>query len=89
MIKEFLKDVYTKVPEDKLEAVDITFNRTNIVFNKLPENQNLEVDIKNKTMTISERRRHNQGKLLGYVLHGYAHCFSNRDSKQMKTLMKY
>lgn len=81
MIKEFLKDVYTKVPEDKLEAVDITFNRTNIVFNKLPENQNLEVDIKNKTMTISERRRHNQGKLLGYVLHGYAHCFSNRDSK--------
>ena len=77
MIKEFIKDVYTSTPADKLEAIEITFNRTNIIFNKLPDNYNMEVDEESKTITIAENRRHNQNKLLGYVLHGYAHCFSN------------
>ena len=84
MIKEFVKDVYTNIPVDKLEAIEITFNRTNIIFNKLPENYNMEVDDKTKTITISEKRRRNQNKLLGYVLHGYAHCFSNMNKNENK-----
>ena len=82
MIKEFIKSVYSSIPEDKLEAVDITFNRTNVICGKLPENQDFEVNLKNKTITISEKRRHSQSKLLGYVLLGYAHCFSNRDLEE-------
>ena len=77
MIREFIKDVYINVPSDKLETIEITFNRTNIIINKLPENYNMEVDSKTNTITIQEKRSHNQNKLLGYVLHGYAHCFSN------------
>ncbi len=84
MIKEFIKDVYTSTPADKLEALEITFNRTNIIFNKLPENYNMEVDDKTKTITIAEKRRRNQNKLLGYVLHGYAHCFSNMNKNEDK-----
>ena len=82
MIKEFLKDVYTSTPADKLEAIEISFNRTNIIFNKLPENFNMEIDDETKTITIAEKRGHNQNKLLGYVLHGYAHCFSNMNKNE-------
>lgn len=84
MVKEFVKDVYTSAPTDKLEAIEITFNRTNIIFNKLPENYNMEIDEESKTITIAEKRRHNQNKLLGYVLHGYAHCFSNMHKNENK-----
>ncbi len=84
MIREFIKDVYINVPADKLEAIEITFNRTNIIINKLPENYNMEVDSKTNTITIQEKRSHNQNKLLGYVLHGYAHCFSNMNLNEEK-----
>lgn len=84
MIKEFIKNVYTSTPADKLEALEIAFNRTNIIFNKLPENYNMEIDEEAKTITIAEKRRRNQNKLLGYVLHGYAHCFSNMNKNEDK-----
>lgn len=84
MIKEFVKDVYTGTPTDKLEAIEITFNMTNIIFNKLPEETNMEIDEESKTIIISEKRKHNQNKLLGYVLHGYAHCFSNMHKTENK-----
>lgn len=84
MIREFIKDVYINVPSDKLETIEITFNRTNIIINKLPENYNMEVDSKTNTITIQEKRSHNQNKLLGYVLHGYAHCFSNMNLDEEK-----
>lgn len=84
MIREFIKDVYINVPDSKLEAIEITFNRTNIIINKLPENYNMEVDSKTNTITIQEKRSHNQSKLLGYVLHGYAHSFSNMNLEAEK-----
>ena len=84
MTREFIKDVYINVPDSKLEAIEITFNRTNIIINKLPENYNMEVDSKTNTITIQEKRSHNQSKLLGYILHGYAHCFSNMNLDEEK-----
>ena len=69
MTREFIKDVYINVPDSKLEAIEITFNRTNIIINKLPENYNMEVDSKTNTITIQEKRSHNQSKLLGYILY--------------------
>lgn len=82
MIKEFLRSTYINIPDDKSEIVEIIFNSTNIIFNKLSENENLEVDNKNKIITISEKRKTSQNKLLAYVLHGYAYCFSNREGKE-------
>lgn len=79
MIKEFLKDVYTEVPVEKSEVVDIIFNRTNVILNKIENEQDIIIDTKERTITISEKVRHGQGKLLGYVLLGYAHSFINRD----------
>ena len=80
MIKEFLKDVYTEVPVEKLEVIDIIFNRTNVILNKIEGEQDIIIDLKARTITISEKVRHGQGKLLGYVLLGYAHCFINRNN---------
>ena len=31
MTREFIKEVYINVPDSKLEAIEITFNRTNII----------------------------------------------------------
>ena len=42
----------------------------------------MEIDDETKTITIAEKRGHNQNKLLGYVLHGYAHCFSNMNKNE-------
>lgn len=44
----------------------------------------MEIDEEAKTITIAEKRRRNQNKLLGYVLHGYAHCFSNMNKNEDK-----
>lgn len=82
MIKEFFKDVYTEVPIEKLEVVDIIFNRTNVIINKIDNDQDIIIDLKERTITISEKVRHGQGKLLGYVLLGYAHSFINRDNTE-------
>lgn len=88
MIKEFIKSVYSSVSEDKLETVEIIFNRTNIICDKLPENEEFEVNSKDKTIIITEKRRNSQSKVLGYVLYGYANCFSNRDSNENNKVLE-
>ena len=77
MIKEFIKEVYKDIPEDKKENMDIVFNTTNIKYSTFKKEHNMEVDFKKKNILISEKRKFQQNKVLGYIIHGYAHLFSN------------
>lgn len=77
MIKEFIKEIYKDIPEEKQENMNIIFNTTNIKYSQFRKEHNMEVDYKKRNIVISEKRKFQQNKVLGYIIHGYAHLFSN------------
>lgn len=83
MIWEWTKNVYVpeEIPDAIREVIQITFNRTDVRYEHLEHNVNGEADHINQMVKISQRRRFQPNKVIGYLAHEYAHTFSYRDFK--------
>ncbi len=77
MIREFIKEVYKDIAVEKQESINIVFNTTNIKYANFKKAYNIDIDYKKRNLLISEKRKFQQNKVLGYIIHGYAHLFSN------------
>ena len=62
MIKEFIKEVYKDIPEDKKENMDIVFNTTNIKYSTFKKEHNMEVDFKKKIYLFLKKENSNKIK---------------------------
>ena len=49
MIKEFIKEIYKDIPEEKQENMNIIFNTTNIKYFQFRKEHNMEVDYKKRS----------------------------------------
>ena len=77
MIREFIKEVYKDILVEKQENINIVFNTTNIKYGNFKKAYNINIDYKKRDLVISEKRKFQQNKVLGYIIHGYTHLFSN------------
>lgn len=84
MIQEFITDTYQpeQIPEKIEEKMKIVFARTNVSYKEYTDATNGTADYINHDIGIAHRRRFQQDKVLGCMIHEYAHLFSNFDFKK-------
>ena len=78
MITEFLEDRLGKNYTDEMkERISIVFNRTNVYLRKLESNVNGNANYIFKSIIISSKHKYNTNRNIGFLIHEYAHIFSN------------
>ena len=81
MIMEFFEDKCpSNFTEEKKELIEKIFSKVEVYYSDISSNG--IANYNRKTIEIKERLRLNPARVLSYLIHEYAHLFSNRDYKE-------
>ena len=80
MIREFFEDTLGNIfTDDKKERLEIIFKRSDVAFANLELNTNGKANHVFKSIEISNARKNNTNRNLGFLVHEYSHLLSMFD----------
>lgn len=80
MIREFFEDTLGDgFTDDKKERLEIIFKRSDVIFANLESSTNGKANHVFKSIEISNRRKNNTNRNLGFLVHEYSHLLSMFD----------
>lgn len=87
MIIEFFNDAYNgEIPQDKKERMTIALNKNNCGYGPLDRYVNGRASYTSDTIVINEELKEYAATNIGFLVHEYAHMFSNNDFKIFPTV---
>ena len=77
MITDFLEDrLGEDYTEKKRERVSIVFNKTDVYYGELDQNDNGRANHLFKRIILSDKHKYSVNRNIGFLIHEYAHMFS-------------